>query len=92
MNQQRRKAIEKLRATLAKFDANEIEELRDAVQALAEEEREAYDNMPESLQQSERGEAASGAADALENAVSALESLVEAVNEADEALAEAVGE
>ena len=49
MNKQRRKEIEKI--------ANELQELMERLQDLAEQEQEAYDNLPENLQESERGEA-----------------------------------
>lgn len=54
MNKQRRKelaeAIEKLEKAIAM-----LEEAKETVECVTEEEQEAYDNMPESLQCSERG-------------------------------------
>jgi hypothetical protein len=76
MNMQRRKRIEKAGRLL--------EELLEEITALQEEEQDAYDNMPESLQNSERGEAMYEAAEALESAVASLE-------EANDYLAEAIG-
>ena len=75
MNMQRRKRIEKVGAM--------PEELLEEITALQEEEQEAYDNMPESLQSSKRGEAIWEAVDNLESAVSSLE-------EANEYLAAAI--
>ena len=75
MNMQRRKRIEKIGMTL--------EDLFEELQALQEEEQEAYDNMPESLQSSERGEAIYEAIGNLESAASSLE-------EASEYLAAAI--
>lgn len=75
MNRQRRKRIEKISMTL--------EDLFEEIQALQEEEQEAYDNMPEALQSSERGDAISGAIGNLESAASSLE-------EASEYLAAAI--
>lgn len=57
MNKQRRKKISEI-----------IEKLEDIVvelEELASEERDAYDNLPESIQYSERGEAMDAAADEL---------------------------
>lgn len=75
MNMQRRKRIEKV--------GRMLEELLEEIQALQEEEQDAYDNLPESLQSSERGEAMYEAADNLESAVSSIE-------EANEYLAAAI--
>ena len=50
MNNTRRKEIQEV--------LNELADLRSRVDTLHGEEQEAYDNMPESLQQSERGQAA----------------------------------
>ena len=65
MNMKRRKRIEKAGRLL--------EELMEEINAIQEEEQEAYDNLPESLQESERGIAMYNAAEALEDAVSQLE-------------------
>lgn len=66
MNAERRtkisKLAESLRATIA-----EIESVRDA-------EQEAFDNLPEGLQQSEKGQASEQAVTDLESAVSNAES------------------
>ena len=65
MNAERRKrlsaALEQLEA--AKFEIEEIQQ----------EEQEAYDNMPESLQESERGETIANNAESLENAMGSLD-------------------
>jgi hypothetical protein len=61
---------------------DKLREIETEIEEVAAEEREAYDNLPEGLQNGERGEAMSAAADALENAHSqvgdALASLEEA--------------
>ena len=48
MNKARRNEIERI--------INALEDLRDDILNVADDERDAFDNMPESLQQSERGE------------------------------------
>lgn len=68
MNKERRNRIEELRDNLQQYQ----EELG----SLASEERDYVDNMPENLQQSERGEQAEAAASALEEAETELESLI----------------
>lgn len=74
MNNARRKDIAAIVSRLQAVQS-EFESIRDDLQSVAEAEREAFDNMPESLQSSERGEACSAAADALENAHSEMEAL-----------------
>jgi len=68
MNMQRRKRIEKVGRLL--------EELLEEVEALQEEEQEAYENMPESLQSSERGEAMYEAAENLSSAANCIEEAI----------------
>lgn len=55
--------------------ADELENLRDAIDAVASEERDAYDNLPESLQESERGTAMEEAADELDDICGELDDL-----------------
>ena len=62
MNNKRRKEIK-----------NVISKIEELVQQILDEEEEAFDNMPESLQESERGEASQNAQDCLSDAVDALE-------------------
>ena len=71
MNAQRRKALREI--------ISELETLKAKVADLAGEERDAYDAMPESIQQGERGEAASESADSLEGADSTFDELCEAL-------------
>ena len=62
MNNQRRKAIEKL--------AERLDELKSEFEAIMDEEQEAFDNMPESLQYSERGERMEGIISNMEDVLS----------------------
>ena len=48
---------------------------------MCEEEREAYDNLPESIQEGERGCAMEEAADNLDDAVSTIEDIIGEVQE-----------
>ena len=80
MNNSRRKAIESL--------IDQIEEyagaLRDAVgelESLYEQEQESYDNLPDPLQGSERGQEMAEAASSLEHASSELEGSAEAAEQ-----------
>lgn len=65
MNKQRRKQIADL--------IQQLDELIDTAEGIAGEERDYYDNMPENMQNGEKGEQASAAADALDSARSSLE-------------------
>lgn len=77
MNNDRRKRIEKVQEQIEGLLA-EIEELRD-------EEQEALENLPESLQETERGERMQTAVDALDEAYTNLDSVNDSLNEALEA-------
>ena len=66
MNKDRRARIEKIKEAL--------EDLRGQIEDLQSEERDAFDAMPESLQQSDRGQASEAAAD---EAITNLESAAE---------------
>ena len=65
MNAQRRKEIEEV--------LNELADLRSRVDALHGEEHDAYDNMPEGLKASERGQASEAAVSALDDALTAFD-------------------
>jgi len=74
MNNERRKRISSV------VDA--LTDALEAVRDLAAEEQEAFDAMPEGLQDSERGEAASEAAASLEEAVGMLEESIDLLGKA----------
>lgn len=74
MNNTRRKAITKLMV--------QIEELRSDLECLLDEEQEAFDNMPEGLQYSERGERMEEIISYIEDAVGSLEEVNENLEEA----------
>lgn len=67
MNKARRKRLGEI--------IDQLEYLREDLDAVASEEREAYDNLPESLQESDRGCAMEEAADELDDICSELEEL-----------------
>ena len=67
MNKARRKKLGEI--------IDQLEYLREDLDAVASEEREAYDNLPESLQESDRGCAMEEAADELDDICSELEEL-----------------
>lgn len=73
MNKDRRKRLSDIIAKL--------EVLQSEIQSLAEEERECFDNMPEGLQESERGSAIEDNADDLDETDSDFESLLDTLND-----------
>lgn len=81
MNNKRRKKIKTMIRTLETIQTlanyNLIESIKDEIEDILWEEQDAYDNMPENLQYSMRGENSSDAIDSLQEAVDALE---EAIN------------
>lgn len=74
MNKKRRQAIDKVYAKL--------EELMEDLEAIKGEEEEARDNLPESLQESERGEAMGEAIDNLEEAINDIQEAIEYLQDA----------
>ena len=73
MNNKRRKEIQKA-----------IIDIEDIVQKILDEEEEAFENMPENLQESERGEISQNAQDCLSDAIDALEEAIGALEDAME--------
>ena len=74
MNMDRRSKIADLK--------NELEAIRDQIESLQGDEQAAYDNLPESLQGADKGQAMEAAAEALQ---SAFDSVDEAVGYLDAA-------
>ncbi len=61
-----------------------LEELKDDIEALLDEEQEYYDNMPENLQYGERGENSQSAIDSLEEAICNVDDCISNLEEAVE--------
>jgi hypothetical protein len=74
LNADRRKRLELI--------MNKISDLSSDLEVIQEEEQEAYDNLPESLQNSERGENMSTAIDAIDNAKGSLGEAISSIEEA----------
>ena len=73
MNKERRKWLDETISVL------EIQ--KDELESICEEEQGAYDNMPESLQDSERGQALYENVDTLESAISDLDDVISNLQE-----------
>ncbi len=74
MNNARRKQIEKAMDLLEKIK-DDFAEAFAIIEQVSDEERESYDNMPESLQSSDRGYQSEAACDALEEVKGNMEGL-----------------
>ncbi len=59
----------------------QLEDIKDHLETMQEEEQDKFDNLPEGLQESERGEAMQEVADSLEEAVSSLEDVISTLND-----------
>lgn len=73
MNKQNRKTLQGC--------VDSLDEIKSNIETMMEEEQEKLDNMPESLQESERGEAMQEAIDNLESASDSLEEAIDYLNE-----------
>mgnify|MGYP001776056873 FL=1 len=73
MNKERRQKIDKI--------IEKLEDIAAELEALADEERDAFDNLPEAIQYSERGEAMEAAADDLEEVSGEVTDLSERLEE-----------
>ena len=73
MNDSRRKAIRKAIDTYLEKVSAAKEELTEALTDIREAEEESYDNLPESLQYGERGDAMQDAINALDDVISELD-------------------
>ena len=72
MNKDRRKRIQKI--------FSKIEDLKMEIDCISDEEQEAYDNLPESFQDSEKGEAISDNIDTLSDVSTDLETVLDNLN------------
>lgn len=82
MNKVRRKRIVSIIETLENITGYDlIETIKGEIEDILWEEDDAYNNMPENLQYSMRGEESSDAIDSLQEAVDALEEAIDALNE-----------
>jgi len=73
MNAQRRKEIDNI--------ISKLEDLKQDIVSMQDEEQGYFDNMPEGLQSSEKGEKAESAVDALDNSVSLINDAIDSLME-----------
>ena len=85
MNNERRKELTKI---VDRIDAlkSELETLRDDIDSLQGEERDGFENLPESFQQGYKGQAMEAAADAMQEAYDAIDAAASSADEAIEAI------
>lgn len=95
MNKARRAQLSEIETELRTiFDQvdGKLDDARFRLETLKDEEQEYYDNMPESLQNGEKGERASQAVSEMENAISELDGLAEKIREAADNVSSAASE
>lgn len=85
VNKARRKTIGEISARISDLEGT-LQEITSEIESVLAEEQDAYDNMPESLQESDRGQASEAALDALDEAKTAVETMLDTLTEAVEAL------
>ena len=86
MNNNRRKEISRIIEEIesAVSTAKEkLEELQSSIESVRDEESGCYENLPEGIMYSERGEAMEQAVDNLDNAASSIEELIDAMDTDD---------
>lgn len=76
MNKERRSTIKELQERMQKL-IEEACSLREAIDEVRDEEQEYFDNMPESLQNGDKGQKAQQAIDAMDEAVGYLDYLAD---------------
>lgn len=84
MNNARRKSLAALAEQIRAL-AGQIEDIRSELETLRDEEQEYYDNMPESFQGGDKGQAAEAAVSAMEDALGELPDLEEVADYLDTA-------
>lgn len=90
MNAARRKRIERMMSQLGEIRAALEEHIAEA-ESIRDEESDAYDNLPESLQNGERGEQMQNAISAIESIADTLQEMADAIDTAAEHATEATG-
>lgn len=87
MNKDRRKAIADIINDMGQNGAlDDLDSLAERIEAIRDEEQEYLDNMPESLQSSDRAETAQAAVESLNEAADAVREMLEQFNAAITAL------
>ncbi len=69
MNKQRRATLDAI--------LSELETQRDALRTITDEEQEAFDNMPQSLQEAEKGQTMESGIDSMEDAINNLQEVAD---------------
>lgn len=85
MNNERRKTLQQIIRELNEV-FERLEEIKGDLENVRDEEQEAFDNMPESLQNGDRGQAAEAAISALDNALDYFPEPDDLVNSIEEAM------
>lgn len=74
--------MNKARRTILNDLVSVLEDAREKLEGVASDEREYYENMPENMQQGDKGLQADSAASELESATDELQSVIDAISNA----------
>lgn len=75
MNKSRRNQISEQQVAVADL-VTQAEAIKESLENIRDEEQDAYDNLPESIQNGERGEASQAAIEALDEAIAAMDDVI----------------
>ena len=80
MNSNRRNEIDRIMERIDSLMAD-LSDIKDSIETVCNEEQDALDNLPESMQDAERGKRAQAAIDALEEALNGMEDVDSDLND-----------
>lgn len=89
MNSNRRKSLRALSDKLAEL-RGAIDDAKSELESLRDEETDYRDNMPDSLREGDKGQAADTACDALDSAVDSLDTIISELESAESSISDAV--
>jgi chromosome segregation ATPase len=89
MNRETRKQLKQLNEKLTEIETDfellkeKVDEIRSDVESIRDEEQDKYDNMPESIQQGEKGDTMQEGIDSLDDLYNELDSLYDELDNID---------
>lgn len=92
MNKERRKSLDLINANIGLLLDTMLSDFHSDLEDICGAEQEAFDGMPESFQQGDRGDKAQTAIDALQEAIDYVQEAIDAMQNAQSAIENAKGE
>ena len=96
MNNQRRRElkeqVEKLEEIKSELNSlvEQLEEVKNDIESIKDEEEAAYDNLPESFQEGEKGTLMQDAMDLMDDAIDGVDTIIGELNEGEECFQDAI--